>query len=307
MFFCLFLHMKKKILLAGGTGLIGTRLQAILKSAGYDLHLLTRKPQAAHHFAWDPEKGYIDERAFEGVSAVINLAGAGIADKRWTTQRKKELVQSRVQSVQVLHDYFQRSGFRPECYINASAIGIYGDSGERWMAETDQASDAGFMIDCCLQWENAARTIESLGIRTVVLRIGVVLAKEGGALAEIAKPLQFGIAAYFADGSIWYSWIHRDDVCGMIRFAIENEQIRGVYNAVAPAPERIKVLVQKTAVAMGKTVLLVPAPSFALRLVLGEMSAVVLNSNRVTPQKIVDAGFVFQYPTAEGALGEIYG
>ncbi len=297
---------KKKILLAGGTGLIGTRLQTLLESAGYTFHLLTRTPRAAHHFAWNPEKGEIDELAFEGVSAVINLAGAGIADKRWTTNRKKELIQSRVQSTQVLYDYFKRSGFRPDCYINASAIGIYGDSGERWMTEMDHASDQGFMIDCCEAWENAALNMESLGIRTVVLRIGVVLAKEGGALAEIAKPLLFGIGAYFADGNIWYSWIHRDDVCGIIRFALEQEQLGGVYNAVAPQPERIKALVQKTAVAMKKSVLLVPAPSFALRLALGEMSAVVLNSNRVSAQKIMDAGYVFEYPEAEDALGEIY-
>jgi uncharacterized protein (TIGR01777 family) len=158
------------------------------------------------------------------------------------------------------------------------------------------------MVACCDLWEQAADRIAALGIRTVKLRIGIVLAREGGALAEIAKPVRFGLGAYFGDGKAWYSWIHRDDMCRMLLWAADQPQISGVYNAVAPQPVQNYDFVKTTARAMGRWALMAPAPAFALRIALGEMSAVVLNSNRVSAQKVVDAGFQFQFPELEGAL-----
>jgi uncharacterized protein (TIGR01777 family) len=295
------------ILLAGGSGLIGRRLSALLRAQGHMVRNLTRSPGGAGQFAWNPATGTLDEAALRDVDAVINLAGAGIADRRWTPARKRELIESRVQSAKTLHDAFLRTGHRPKVYLSASAIGYYGNSGERPMAETDAPVDHSFMVDCCRQWESAADAIAGLGIRTVKLRIGVVLDKAGGALAEFVKPLRFGVGAYFSDGAAWYSWIHTDDVCRLFIWAMENPEVTGVFNAVAPHPARNKELVKAIAKARRRPALIVPAPGFALRLVLGEMAAVVLNSNRIDSGKAVRAGFHFQFPELESALAQIFG
>jgi hypothetical protein len=162
------------------------------------------------------------------------------------------------------------------------------------------------MVSCCRQWEAAAETIEAQGIRTVILRIGVVMAREGGALKEIYKPLRFGLGAYFSDGQAWWSWIHRDDLCHMMIWAIETQTAAGVYNAVAPNPVRGKTLVQEAAKTMHQPAVFVPAPALALRLLFGEMSAVILNSNHITSAKIEQAGFRFQYPALPEAMTEIF-
>lgn len=292
------------ILLAGGTGFIGGRLTEILIRAGHMVRLLSRHPDGPGQFAWDPIAGKIDEAALEGVEAVINLAGEGIADKRWTEARKKKVVESRTQSAAVLRDAFQRTGHLPKVYVSASAIGYYGNTGEKWLVETDPPGE-GFLSECCVVWEQAADTVAALGIRTVKFRFGIVLEQDGGALAEILRPMRFGIAAYFADGRAWYSWIHRDDVCRMLLWAIENE-VEGVFNAVAPAPVRNKELIKQVVRARRKPAPVMPAPAFALRIMLGEMADAVLFSNRVSSEKAVAAGFVFQFPELEGALADIF-
>ncbi len=294
------------ILIAGGTGLIGSRLTEILQAKGHQVRLLTRSPKADGHFFWDPSKGAIDHSALEGVDAVINLAGAGIADGRWTAARKRELVDSRVQSAAVLYQAMEKMTNRPKSYLSASAIGIYGNSGENWMQESTPPVEQSFMVDCCQQWENAADQMRQLGIRTIKFRIGVVMAKEGGALAEIVNPLRFGLGAYFGDGQAWWSWIHRDDVCGAFVWGIENQAVEGVFNLVAPNPARGKDLVKSIAEARDKPAVFLPAPSFVLRLVFGEMSAVILNSNRISAEKISKAGFEFQWPQIDAALRDIF-
>ncbi|HLP94512.1 MAG TPA: TIGR01777 family oxidoreductase [Saprospiraceae bacterium] len=298
--------MTKTILIAGGTGLIGNRLIPMLRADGWTIRLLTRKPKGSEQFHWDPLTNKIDPAALQGVQAVINLAGAGIADKRWTAQRKKELIESRVKAADLLWQHFSQQSTRPEVYLSASAIGFYGNSGEAWMSEDDEPVEESFMVDCCRQWESAADRFTQLGIRTAKFRIGVVLAQEGGALAEIIKPVRFGLGAYFGDGQAWWSWIHRDDVCGAFLWALQQPEASGVYNLVAPNPVRGKALVVSTAWAMRKKVLLAPAPSFVLRLMLGEMSAVILNSNRVSADKLLKSGFAFQYPELEPALRHIF-
>lgn len=299
----------KTVLIAGGTGLIGNQLVQQLTNMGVRVRVLSRTPRLEGQFAWDPAEGTMDDAALEGVDTVINLAGAGIADKRWTPVRKRILISSRVTSADTLRAAFIRTGHQPKTYVSASAIGIYGNSKEYWQTETAMIEQGGarpFMVDCCELWEAAADRIAALGIRTVKLRIGVVMAKEGGALAEFIKPLRFGIGTYFGDGKAWYSWIHRTDVCRMIIWAAENNSIEGVYNAVAPNPLRNINLVKATAKAMGKSAVFVPAPGSALRLILGEMSAVVFNSNRVSAEKVTKAGFVFEFPDIEEALQDIF-
>lgn len=293
------------ILIAGGTGLVGRRLTYWLQQAGYEVRILTRYPRASAHVLWNPEVGTIDDAAVAEADFIINLAGAGIADARWTPARKRELISSRVDSARTLKQALQRTGHRPKAYLAASAIGYYGNSLERLMQESDVPADSSFMVQCCQQWEAASDEILELGIRTVVLRIGVVMSKEGGALAEFLKPLRFGLGTYFADGQAWYSWIHRDDLCRIFLWAMQEDAASGVFNAVAPRPERNIELLKKTAKAWGKPALFLSIPAFALRLVLGEMSAVVLNSNRVSAQRLLEAGFDFSYPHAAGALKQV--
>ena len=294
------------ILIAGGTGLIGSRLSDMLREKGHVVRILTRAPKGESQFAWNPAAGTIDEKALQGVDFVVNLAGAGIADKHWTPSRKRLIISSRVQSARTLRDAFLRTGIRPKACLSTSAIGYYGNSGERWMTETDAPVGKDFMTDCCRQWEDAVNEVAALGIRTVIFRTGIVLAKEGGALAEFVKPLRFGVGGYFADGRAWYSWIHLDDVCRMFLWAIENRQAEGVYNAVAPYPVRNKEFVKAIARAMRQPAVMAPGPAFVMRLVLGEMAAAILNSNRVSAEKILKAGFQFQYDRLDGALKAIF-
>lgn len=298
--------MDKIVLLAGGSGFIGSRLQVLLKEKGYTVRVLTRTPRGAGQFAWDPARGTMDEAALEGVSAIVNLAGAGIADGRWTPARKKLLLDSRVESARLLRDALRRNGARPSVYVSASAIGYYGNSGEQLMRETDPPRTGGFLSDTCRVWESAADEVAALGIRTVKFRVGVVLDKTGGALKEIARPLYFGLGSYFADGKAWYSWIHRDDMCRALIYAIENESLAGVYNAVAPHPERIKPLVKAAARAMRRPVLFAPVPAFALRILFGEMADTILFSNLVSAEKLQAAGFRFEFPELDGAMKAIF-
>ncbi len=304
------------ILIAGGSGLIGSRLSEMLRERGHTVRILTRRPQTAvvrndipqppAQFAWNPAEGTMDDASLLGTDVVINLAGAGIADGRWTATRKRELVQSRVQSASTLREAIERTGHRPQVYLSASAIGYYGNSGERLMHEADEPVEQSFMVDCCRQWEQAAAGVAALGIRTAVVRIGVVMDQKGGALAEFVKPLRFGLGAYFGDGRAWYSWIHRDDLCRVFLWAMENPSVSGVYNAVAPHPARNSDLVRAAAKAMRQWAVFVPAPAFAMRLIFGEMSAVILNSNLVSADKLLAAGFQFQHPDLEGALADIF-
>lgn len=297
--------MNRKILIAGGSGLIGSRLSQLLSEQGAEVRILTRSPRRPGEYHWNPGRNLMDIAALDGVDAVINLAGAGIADKPWTRARKQEIIESRVQAAATLKNALEQMIIRPGVYIGASAIGYYGNSGEELMTESSAPADHEFMNICCEKWEAAADTIATLGLRTVKFRIGIVLSKNGGALAEIMKPLRFGLGAYFADGRSWWSWIHLDDLCRLFLQAINDEQFFGVYNAVAPAPVRGKELVRQLIAASGKLAVLAPVPAFALKMVLGEMAATVLNSNRVSAEKILQTGFEFQFPEVKEALLDV--
>ncbi|MFN4081919.1 MAG: TIGR01777 family oxidoreductase, partial [Saprospiraceae bacterium] len=270
--------MNTTVLIAGGSGLVGRRLQFFLKKKGYAARVLTRTPRREGDYRWNPASKEIDPAALEGVGAIVNLAGAGIADKRWTEARKREIVDSRVLSARTLVEAISaQGGPKAAVYIGASAIGLYGDTGDALLTE-ESPPGVGFMPECCMAWEAASRPFaDALGLRSVLLRIGIVLSMEGGALPEVLRPARFGLGVSFGDGRAWWSWIHIDDLCRMIIWAIENAHVGGVYHAVAPAPERNKALIGAVGRAMGRALLPLPAPSFALRILLGEMSAVVLN------------------------------
>jgi uncharacterized protein (TIGR01777 family) len=292
-------------LIAGGTGLIGKRLCEILAKAGHEVRLLSRSGNTAGPyptFAWDPEKNVLDRQALEQVDYVINLSGAGIADKPWTPARKKLIIDSRVKGNLLLRQELAALPQPPKAFVSSAAVGYYGMvEGNAWVDES-HAPGQGFLPESCVAWEGSIRAMTSTGIRTVGLRVGVVLAKTGGALPKLVQPFKFGVAPYFGNGQVWMPWIALDDVCRMFQFALENEHINGMYNAVAPYPARNIELVETALSVLGSKAIKVPTPPFALRLALGEMADVVLTGARVSAQKIADEGFEWEYRELEKAL-----
>lgn len=296
------------VLIGGGTGLIGTRLSEILEEHGYTVEHLSRSENPDARFpayAWDTVNGTIDEAAVARADYVINLAGAGIADKPWTDARKRIIIESRTKSTRLLLDTFRKLDKEPKAYLSSAAIGIYGDRGDEVMTEDSEPGKSGFLAESCKAWEQAIREVAATSTRTVALRIGVVLSTKGGALEKMLIPLKLRTATYFGDGSQWFSWIHIDDVCQMFLYALENENLEGFYNAVAPNPKTNKQFTEVLADAYGKSVVTVPAPAFALRLGMGEMADTVLGSTKVSAQKIQDVGFEFKFPELKPALQDL--
>lgn len=295
------------VLIAGGTGLIGRRLSAMLTEQGHRVMLLSRKAKSEagfDAFLWNPAQGKIDHQATRQADVIINLAGAGIADAHWTPARKREIIDSRVQSTRLLLESIQCTGHSPQCYLSGAAIGIYGDRGEELLDER-AAPGAGFLAESCLAWEAAIREVADAGVRTAALRIGIVLSTQGGALEKMLIPARLGAGVYFGHGRQWYSWIHIDDVCRMFIHAMQQESVAGFYNAVAPNPVRNKELAVELQRALRLPPIALPAPALVLRLAMGEMADVVLHSTRVASQKISDAGFRFEHPHLSEALADL--
>lgn len=300
--------LKKTVLIAGGSGLVGSRLSEMLTERGYKVTHLSRKSSANGRyptFSWDVAAGKIDENAFDNVACVINLAGTGIADKRWTTARKKDIIESRTKSTDLLKKYVRERQSSIEVYLSASAIGIYGDRPDEILTEEAPMGN-GFLAESTHAWEKSIiGLMNETSLRTVALRIGVVLSTQGGALPKILLSFLFRIGVYFGNGQQWFSWIHIDDLCRMFIWAIENPTAKGFYNATAPTPLSNLDFTDAVGRAKGGFFLKFPAPSFMLRLVLGEMSDVVLTGARVSAEKIQKAGFTFDYPEAVAALQDI--
>ncbi len=295
-----------KVLIAGGTGLVGNRLSQLLVEAGYEVvHLSRAKRLEASYptFVWNTEKSFIDDRAFHGLDYIINLAGAGIADTLWTKSRKKLLIDSRVKTTEFLTTYIKKLDHKPKAFLSAAAIGIYGDRGNEVLTENSAIGKKGFLVECCTLWERAIKlaALEN-GVRTAALRIGVVLSTQGGALAKMLLPLKFFIASYFGNGKQWYSWIHIDDICGMFIHLMKNEQAVGFYNATSPNPLTNKDLTKQMVKALGKKVAIIPAPVSGLRMGMGEMADVVLHSNRVLPERMEKEGYLFKFPNFQAAI-----
>jgi uncharacterized protein (TIGR01777 family) len=293
------------VLLAGGSGLIGQRLSVLLEKKGYEVIFLSRKESSDNRFfQWDIKKGTIDSVAIERADYVINLAGAGIVDKRWTDNRKKILIESRTQTAVLLKESFEKIK-KPKAYISASAIGFYGNRGDEWLTENSEPQPEDFLSECTMAWENAAKNMAKSNIRTAIFRIGIVLSMNGGALPEMILPMKFGARVSFGDGKAYYPWVHIDDVCHMFIWALENEQANGIYNAVAPEPLMIEDLVKEIQEARGGFAFPIPAPSFALKLVMGEMADMLLNSARVSAEKVLASGYKFKFPEIQPALKNI--
>lgn len=298
------------ICITGGTGMVGTALRTYLLSKGHTLIILSRQTKESNqsglkYARWDVATGYYDAAAFEQSDYIIHLAGAGVAEKRWTKARKKEILDSRTQSSALLVQALRETNHKVQAVISASAIGWYGpDRGAPFTEDTPPATD--FLGETCRLWEESIEPVVNMGIRLVKLRIGIVLSNDGGAFMEFKKPLQFGIAAILGSGEQMISWIHIADLCRMFEFAMEHPELNGAYNATAPNPVSNKVFMKQLVAAMKKTLAITaPVPSFVLKLVLGEMSTEVLKSCTASSDKISQAGFRFGYPSAEAAFNEL--
>ncbi|MDF1694930.1 MAG: TIGR01777 family oxidoreductase [Saprospiraceae bacterium] len=292
--------MKKSILIAGGSGLVGSRIVSLLDKEVYDIHILTRSPKSGDditYHSWDFEQMTMDENAVK-VDYIINLNGAGIADERWTKNRKELLISSRVKSAQLIQNALEKTGHRPKAYLSASAVGFYGDRADESLEESSPAGK-GFMSECCQLWEESANKLSHLVDRLVINRIGIVLSTKGGALPKVLMTKKMGVYNYFGSGKQYYSWIHIDDLCKIFIRQLNDETLKGIFNTVAPEPLTNKQFTVEIKEALNGNIVL-PAPVFGLRLVLGEMANVVLNSNRVYPKNLTNIGYKFEFP----ALGE---
>ncbi|NVM63849.1 hypothetical protein FHW88_002138 [Mucilaginibacter sp. SG538B] len=301
--------MDKSILLTGGSGLLGTHLTKALLAKGYTVSHLSRNadnnPQVKT-FVWDINKGIIDEHCIDGIDTIVHLAGSGIAEKHWTDARKKDLIDSRVKSIELVYDLLKRKQHQVTSVISASGIGYYSDRGDELMYETS-APARDFISQCCVLWEAAVDEGQKFGVRILKFRTGVVLDKDGGALPTLAKPIKLYIGSPIGSGKQWVPWIHWQDVVDMYLLGIENKNLSGVYNMVAPNPVTNKQLTQAVAKQLHKPLWAPNVPGFVLKLLLGEMSSIVLGSTKVSAQKIEDAGFKFKFTNLEAALSAIYG
>jgi len=301
------------ILITGGTGMVGQSLTNFLLAKGYYVIVLTRqqKQSSRAHFSfaqWDLNKGWIDPSAIAAADYIIHLAGEGVADKRWTTARKKAILDSRVNSSALLVKTLKENPNKVKAIVAASAIGWYGPDNEKskqsGFVETDPV-DSSFLGDTCQQWEESMHPIKLMGIRLVTIRIGIVFNKMGGALAEFMKPAKLGAAAILGDGQQMVSWIHQQDLNRLMLFALETEQVVGVYNAVAPDPVNNAILTKAIAKRFHTWAIPFHVPSFILKIMLGEMSVEVLKSAKVSTSKILAAGFSFDYASMDEALDDL--
>lgn len=299
-----------KVLVTGSTGLVGTAVGNELAREGHTVCRLIRPvstvaggAKEGFDVAWNPATGQLGG-AGVGADAVVNLAGASIAGGRWTKARKQLLRTSRIDTTRALVGALAKMNARPRVLVSASAIGIYGDRGdERLTEESEPGTD--FLAGLAQDWEAEALKAEALGIRVVLTRFGIVLARHGGALAKMLLPFKLGVGGSLGSGKQWMSWITLEDVVGAVRFAIENGSVRGAVNVVAPQPVQNAEFTQALAKALRRPGLF-PAPAFVLRLALGEMAdALLLSSQRVSTQKLQGLGYQFRFPELPSALGAV--
>jgi len=303
------------ILITGGTGLIGTALTRLLTERGYRVIILSRKkggaspagftnlPTLAH---WDPDNGYIEPAAIQSADYIIHLAGAGVADHRWSAARKKVIVESRTKTSALIAKALKEIPNKVTAVISSSAIGWYGPDpvipNPQPFEETAPADDE-FLGETCRLWEEAIQPVTETGKRLVIIRTGIVLSDKGGALAEFRKPVRLGVAAILGSGKQVVSWIHVDDLCRMYLAAIEKKEWSGIFNGVAPQPVSNRELVLTLGRRLkGRYLVPIYIPSFFLKLLLGEMSIEVLKSTTVSAAKARNAGFQFLYPSIGSAL-----
>lgn len=291
-----------KVLITGASGLIGTALQESFNDNGFEMLLASRKePKDATHIQWDMETGFSDAEKLEGIDAVVHLAGENVSGLRWTEDKKKAIRDSRVLGTRNIVDAISKLKSKPTVFVSSSAIGFYGERGDDEVTESSAAGD-NFLAGVCREWEAESRRAEDAGIRTVLLRTGIVLSKDGGALGTMLLPFKLGVGGVVGSGKQWMSWISLDDHVSAINFAIENENMRGAVNSVAPNPVTNEEFTKTLGEVLYRPTFL-PLPEFVVSMAFGEMGdALLLASTKVIPKRLTDAGFDFKYPGLKGAI-----
>lgn len=298
----------KNILITGGTGLVGQALTSLLQTKGYQVSYLSRSSQDLPNiktYIWDIKNQQIDPEAIQQADAIIHLAGAGVADKSWSEARKEEILKSRTDSTLLLADTLKNTTHSVKAFVAASAIGYYGlDTGATRITE-DAPAGSDFLAQVTKAWEQTVEEVAQQGIRTVKLRIGIVLSTQGGALPKLMQPVKFGAGAALGSGKQYMSWIHINDLAKMFLFALENEDLQGAYNAVGTQAISNAEMTQAIAKVLGRPLFLPNVPTFALKLVLGEMAEMVTGGNNVASEKIQKAGFQFEFTEIQAALKDL--
>jgi uncharacterized protein (TIGR01777 family) len=294
-----------KILMTGVTGLIGRALHHRLAAEGHEVVSLSRRPESVGGtaFRWEPEAGPPEERAWEGVEAVVHLAGEPVAASRWTTEQKRRIRESRVTGTRNLVAGMERLAVRPKVLISASAVGYYGDRGDERLTERS-AAGTGFLAEVCLDWEAASLRARDLGLRVVLPRIGVVLSPLGGALDKMWLPFKLGLGGRLGGGRQWFPWIHLDDIVGLLHHGLFTPSIAGPINGAAPGIVTNAEFTNAMAAALHRPAIF-PVPEFALRIAMGEMASIALASMRIVPEAAEQTGYRFRFPHIREALAEV--
>lgn len=290
-----------KVLITGGTGLIGKQLVKMLLIKGYEVAVLSRKPKEKNEFEWNISEGFIDKKAFENTTHIIHLAGAGIANKRWTKKRKQELIDSRVETTNLLLEKVKEYKTPLQKFISASGIGFYGAITSNKIFTEKDAPHNDFIAKICVEWEKAALKFEQINVHVTILRTGIVLSKSGGALQKINTPF---FLAFLGKGNQYMPWIHINDVCGLYKKAIEDNNFKGIFNAIAPEHQTNKSFTKLLGKTINKTVFPIGVPSFILKIILGEMATILLRGSRVSAQKTTKE-YNFTYTSLKEAFAQI--
>jgi len=291
-----------KVAVAGANGLIGSNLVRALRGRGDEVVGLVRNPRNPGEVRWDPKAGGEWTRSIDGVDGVVNLAGANVGGKRWTAEYKREIRESRLSSTRALVEAMRAASRRPRVFVSASAVGYYGDRGDAEVTEsTPPGSD--FLATVCKDWEEEASRAEQLGVRTVLLRTGVVLERNDSALAKMIPPFKAFVGGPIGSGQQWFPWIHIDDEVGLIVWALDGS-VRGPVDAVSPAPVRMKDFAKALGRALHRPAVF-PVPAFALRFAVGEMAEVLLGGQRALPRKALNGGYRFRFEDVDLALRDV--
>jgi uncharacterized protein len=292
--------MQETVLITGGSGLIGTRLTQLLIKKGFGVRHISRN--CIHNdnpcFAWDLKKGVWDLKAIQGVTSIIHLAGANVAEGRWTNKRKRQILESRIKGSELVCEMVEASSGAIKNVISASAVGYYGVNIIDILMKETALPGKDFLADVCVQWEQA---ISRCTAKVSIFRTGVVLSNIGGALPKMLAPIKWGLGSPLGNGSQWMPWIHIDDLCSMYLYALENK-LEGIYNAVSPQPTTNKALTLQLAKASNRKILLPNVPSFVLKLMFGEMAQILLAGAKISAAKIESTGFKLKYPKLEQAV-----
>ncbi len=298
----------KNILITGGTGLVGTELTKLLKSEGYNVAILSRrkKPLEEKSFHWDIKKHTVDDEAILFADVIINLAGASVGNKKWTKERKNQILQSRVNSVRLLYDAIEKTGKKDIRIISASAVGYYGNAKSDSIFEENDKPGSDFLAIVSKKWEDEVKRFKQIGIDYNIVRIGVVMSPNGGALNKMVTPVKYGVGAPIGSGEQIMPWIEIRDLTSIFLFLIENFKPSTIVNGVAPSFIDNKEFTKKLAKAMNKPFFMPKVPAFVMKLILGEMSQMILTGNKVSSKKIQDLGYDFKYKDIGKVFNQYY-